>query len=437
MWKTLTGLIAEQLYEHLENQNLIGEEQKGCRRGGRGTKEHLILDKVILRDCRARKTNLAMCWIDYQKAYDMLPHSWILETLKMMGTAGNIVGLLEKSMDMWNTKLEYMGEKVATVRIRRGIFQGDSLSPLLFIVAIIPLSCILRNTGAGYKMKSGKTINHMLFMDDLKLFAKNKNQLESMAQTVKIFSEDIRMKFGLEKCATLVINRGKRSRDEGVILNDGAIADLGEKCYKYLGVMKDEKIRMKEMKEKIAAEYMKRVDCILDAGLNGGNVVKGINTWAVALVRYSAGIIEWTQEELKQLDRKTRKHMTMRRMLHPRSNVDRLYLKREEGGRGLIAIEDCVRLEEAGLSDFLKWRGMDQEVYSKLRKDNSQEEQKRQICKTRTEAWKAKPLHGQFIRKIEELGITSWEWLRKGKLKKETEGMILAVQDQVLPTRNV
>ena len=163
MWKTLTGMMADQLYEHLESQDLIGEEQKGCRRGGRGTKEHLMLDKAILRDCRTRRTNLAMCWIDYRKAYDMLPHSWILETLKMMGTAGNIVRMLEQSMHTWSTKLEYMGEDVASVRIKRGIFQGDSLSPLLFIIALIPLSRVLRNTDSGYKLKNGEKVNHAIY----------------------------------------------------------------------------------------------------------------------------------------------------------------------------------------------------------------------------------------------------------------------------------
>jgi len=157
----------------------------------------------------------------------------------------------------------------------------------------------------------------------------------------------------------------------------------------------------------------------------------------VALVRYTAGIVEWTQEELKQLDRKTRKHMTMRKMLHPRSNVDRLYLRRDEGGRGLMAVEDCVRLEEAGLSDFLKLRGMNQETYNRFIKDNSQGEEKRLKHEMRLEAWKEKPLHGQFIRRTEEMGITSWNWLKEGKLKKETEGMILAAQDQALPTRNL
>ena len=83
--------------------------------------------------------------------------------------------------------------------------------------------------------------------------------------------------------------------------------------------------------------------------LNGGNMVRAINTWAVSLVRYSAELVEWTQEELDRIDRKTRKLMCMNGMLHPRANVSRLYLPRAEGGRGLLSVANCVTIERKGL----------------------------------------------------------------------------------------
>ena len=67
--------------------------------------------------------------------------------------------------------------------------------------------------------------------------------------------------------------------------------------------------------------------------LSGENVIKGINTWAISLLRYSAAFLDWTKEELQQLDRRTRKLLTMHKGLHPKSNVDRLYISRKEGGR--------------------------------------------------------------------------------------------------------
>ena len=60
MWKLLTGIISEDMYCFMENENLLPEEQKGCRRKSRGTKDQLLIDKTILKDCLKRKTNLAV-----------------------------------------------------------------------------------------------------------------------------------------------------------------------------------------------------------------------------------------------------------------------------------------------------------------------------------------------------------------------------------------
>ena len=67
MWKLMTGIIANSVYEYLEMYKLLPVEQKGCRRSSRGTKDQLLLDKMVLNDCKKRHTNLGMAWIDYKK----------------------------------------------------------------------------------------------------------------------------------------------------------------------------------------------------------------------------------------------------------------------------------------------------------------------------------------------------------------------------------
>ena len=69
-------------------------------------------------------------------------------------------------------------------------------------------------------------------------------------------------------------------------------------------------------------------------------------------IRYSAGIVNWTKGELRLMDRKTRKIMTMNGMYHPQSDVDRLYIPRKEDGRGLLNIMECVKNEEDNLVDM-------------------------------------------------------------------------------------
>ena len=83
-------------------------------------------------------------------------------------------------------------------------------------------------------------------------------------------------------------------------------------------------------------------------------MIDGINTCAVGVVRYSAGIVDWTMEEVANMDRRTRKIFAMNGCLHTRSNVGRLYQPRKEGGRGPIGIKECVRRERKSLHGYLR-----------------------------------------------------------------------------------
>ena len=84
IWKLLTGIISDKTYDHLEENKLLSEEQKGSRRKCQGTKDHFAIDRCIWQNCRKRKTNLSMAWVDY-KAYNMVPHSGIITTMGKVG----------------------------------------------------------------------------------------------------------------------------------------------------------------------------------------------------------------------------------------------------------------------------------------------------------------------------------------------------------------
>ena len=81
---------------------------------------------------------------------------------------------IAKTMKIWEVELTAEGRDLAEAKVQRGIFQGDALSPLIFIIAIMPLNHAIRKCTAGYKLsKSQEKINHLMFMDGIKLFAKN------------------------------------------------------------------------------------------------------------------------------------------------------------------------------------------------------------------------------------------------------------------------
>ena len=131
--------------------------------------------------------NLPSVCIDYKKAYDMVPQSWIINCLKMYKISDEVINFIEKTMKTWRVELTAGGRRLAEAKIQRDIFQGDALSPLLFIIAMMPLNHILRKCTAGYKRsRSQEKINHLMYTNDMKLFAKNEKELETLIHAVRI-----------------------------------------------------------------------------------------------------------------------------------------------------------------------------------------------------------------------------------------------------------
>ena len=135
---------------------MLQEDQKGCRKSSRGTNDLLYTDRAAIKEVKSRNKNLAMAWINYKKAYDMVPHSWIIECLDLFGVAENIKSLLVNSMEKRKVMLCSGNSELGEVETKLGIFQGNSLSPLAFVLALIPLSLILRQAKAAYEFPESK-----------------------------------------------------------------------------------------------------------------------------------------------------------------------------------------------------------------------------------------------------------------------------------------
>ena len=231
---------------------------------------------------------------------------------------------------------------------------------------------------------------------------------------------------------------------EGINLPNNNIRVVNlEESFKYLGILQADDIKHVQVKKKAASEYIKRVRKVLKSKLNGGNSIRAVNSWAVPVIRYSAGIVDWTQAELENLDRKTRKLMTANHAQHPQSDVDRLHLPRQIGGRGLLQVKQTVEEEKRALNDYIK--NSTENCLKKVAKEEilkvqeTKKEYHKQEINTRKERWQGKALHGQYLKDIEGKVDcdNTWNCLTNGELKKETEGFIMAVQDQALRTNAI
>jgi hypothetical protein len=107
------------------------------------------------------------------------------------------------------------------------------------------------------------------------------------------------------------------------------------------------------MKEKPKEEYRRRLRMILKSELNARNKITAIGAIAVPVLRYCSGIINWRIEEIKPIDMKTRKMLKMYKMHYPKADIDRLYVKRKEGGRGLLQVEEVYKAEIINIAEYI------------------------------------------------------------------------------------
>ena len=275
-----------------------------------------------------------------------------------------------------------------------------------------------------------------MYKDD-KLFAKNEKVLETLIHAVRIYCQDIGMEFSIEKYAMLVINSGKRHLTNGMELrNQEKIRTLREKeAYKYLGILEGDIIKQVKMKEKIKKEYLRRTRKLLGTKLCSRNLIKGINTWAVPLVRYSGPFSKSTTEELKQMDQRTRKLMTMHKALNPRDNIDRIYVQRNAVVRKVASIEDSVDASIQWLEDYTEKHN--EGLITNIKNDTDNMMTNRMTI-TRKQKLEEKQLYGSFKRLINNISHQkTWTWLRKGNFKRKTESLLIAAQNNAIRTNQI
>ena len=127
-----------------------------------------MINNAILENCKKRKKILSTAWINNKKAFDSVPHSWILKCLQMYKIHPVLMTFIEDSRSQWKTNMTLVYKEgvleTGPIRIERGIFQGDSLSPLLFTMSLNPLSLELQKTRYGYQLDEQTKINHLFYV---------------------------------------------------------------------------------------------------------------------------------------------------------------------------------------------------------------------------------------------------------------------------------
>ena len=460
LYKLLTSCITSKIYEHLETQNIITEYQKGARKHSQGCKEQLIIDTVVMKQATKNNRNIHTAYIDYKKAFDNVPHAWLLKSLEIYKIHPQLISFLSNIIKTWKTtlhvKINNQTINTQQIEIKRGIFQGDSLSPIWFCLAMNPLSKMLEEM-KGFKIRAAKrdifSITHLMYMDDIKIYASNKTDLDHLLQTIHQFNTDIRMELGPDKCRILKIEKGEVVETEGSALDKDITIEAmkGDELYKYLGYQQSKQIASKQVKATLTKNFQQRLHVILKTQLSGKNKSKAINTYAIPLLTYSFGVINWTQTDIDNIERKVRTTLTKYRYHHPKSAIERVTLPREKGGRGIIDINNLMWKQIDELRHWFHIKQQESDLHRAIvqaDKDltplsvNKSELDIKTKLKTdehKMQAWTRKEMHGRHRHDINDKSVdteASNDWLKYGNLMGETEGFVTSIQDQVIKTRN-
>ena len=475
MYKMYTGCLNMFLQDHCETNKIIATEQAGGKKDVWGCIEQLLINKMIQQEVVKHQRNLLVVWMDYQKAFDSISHDWLLKALRLAKVPEKLVIAIEHLMKSWFTKVYLHGKtesiETNTIKYLKGVLQGDSLSVLLFVLALNPLSFLL-NKCKGYKIGSTKArslnISHLFFVDDLKLFGTNMNQIKKQLDIVTQFSKDIGMKFGESKCAYASTRKGVLEvHDENLEMNGLKIKPLGTADrYRYLG--QDESIQFDGPmnKERVRQEYYRRVRKVWSSPLSAYNKYIAHNMYAIPVITPTFGLLDWTIKELNEMDIKTRKLLCLTGNFHINGDIDRLYIPRKDGGKGLKSIMTVFETRIISLAQHLgqskNRNSYLNKVYehemadiiriaSQLKETNGIEADMEMKPKTisqhfqkhrnkeRIDAYKSKAMHGYLLNASLKIpGIDhekSQIWNKDRFLTSEFEAYLHAIQEQEISTK--
>ena len=237
----------------------------------------------------------------------------MLRVYKWIGIPDEVIKLILNLMELWKTTLEIWskGEKMTSrwINISCGFLQGDSYSPVEFCISEIPV-CRLLQQSRWYRMSPPENRDvsrtHDLFVDDLKVYQESHEILRDVNEVIVQASHDTGACYGVSKCAEIVFERGKMVKGKGLEILEERIKVIGpdenEIC-KFLGIEQADEIKTKKIFERVKGKVNKRVKILTNTELNDVNLVRAINTKVVPASVYSMNFCNFTDRELKELDK--------------------------------------------------------------------------------------------------------------------------------------
>ena len=359
-YKLITAVINHNLRKIEASQNMLQLDQRGGKPGSMGCTDNLLVDRMVLEDAQFNLKNLTCTWVDLKKAFDSVSHPWLFRCLECHGVPVVLIDFIKNIVKTWEISIEINTkngkEKIETIKVNRGILQGDSFCVTLFIMSVNPLAWYIRSTeGYNITCHRNEKITHSLYVDDLKTYHKSRNKAAVMSTTIKSMFTDIGFEWGLQKCAAVEVNRGKLTEGGNLTVSKEESIQIMSKDdhYKFLGTVENSKRLDELITQTLSQEYIRRLSVIWTSNISIPRKIRATNTFAIPLLQYSFWTCTWTLEKLKQLDRKTREVINKNSGRNKKSSVAMTYLSYDQGGYNLSELEMVYKLSKIRIAHHI------------------------------------------------------------------------------------
>ena len=353
-YKILTATVAAQIFQSTEQ--LFPREQVAMRKGVWGCTHAHILDQTVIRDSIKYGKELHMLWVDFSKAFDSVSHGAVRWILTKWGVPVNLRRLLVALMSKQTVR--YYGQargKLARskeLKVRNGLMQGDTLSPLLFCLTIAPISAWLRahvglyKTNMGPRSDGALEMSHILYMDDLKVYATSWEDLVEAKAGIKRIAGQLGLALNARKCAVRSLNGADMHIDRVGVLDTIPVLSATE-LYKYLGTEQNSLTCIGSLLDRVEGCAKATARTLFLSNLTVGQMVEGYNRavmpklkYAYSNVIFGTGRLRSIKSRAVKFDAEIRQLIKEAHLRFQTSCAARLYVSKDLGGLGMMKAEE-------------------------------------------------------------------------------------------------
>ena len=239
--KLFTSILNDRLYDYMTKKGVLKVEQDGFKKR-HGTVDSIfilktLIDKFVKSKPQKRRNLLFSCFVDFRKAFDRIPRQKLFEKLRKEGIKGRFLEIVMSMYSKDKSAVKINNKMTEAFPCYTGVKQGCMLSPTLFNLYLSDLPEFLNSSSSTDILldDSEKPINCLLYADDLVIFSRSANGLQTLLNKLESYCDKTELTVNLDKTKVMIFNNcGKSLNNYSFKYRVNVLNNV--KSYKYLGM---------------------------------------------------------------------------------------------------------------------------------------------------------------------------------------------------------